>query len=93
MTGDRSLRDYALESADEAIIEDPLVFLAQPDSLLVTRDFAQRNGFHVNSRVPLYTLEGLKPVRVMRLAKLSLAGAGAGGLSAMLNVIAPTAPA
>src|SRR5499433_1938179 len=29
MTGDRSLRDYELESADDAIIDDPLVFLAQ----------------------------------------------------------------
>jgi putative ABC transport system permease protein len=44
MTGDRSLRDYDLESGEEAIIEDPLVFLAQPDSIMVTREFAQRNG-------------------------------------------------
>ena len=36
MTGDRSLREYDLESGEEAIIEDPLVFLAQPDSLIVT---------------------------------------------------------
>ena len=35
MLGDRSLRDYDLESSDEAI-DDPLVFLAQPDSLMVT---------------------------------------------------------
>ncbi len=44
MTGDRSLRDYDLESGDEAVIDDPLVFLAQPDSLIVTREFAERNG-------------------------------------------------
>ena len=37
MTGDRSLRDYDLESGDEAVIDDPLVFLAQPDSLIVTQ--------------------------------------------------------
>ena len=36
MTGDRSLRDYDLENGDEAVIDDPLVFLAQPDSLIVT---------------------------------------------------------
>src|SRR5262249_14541034 len=45
MTGDRSLRDYDLDSAEENIIDDPLVFLAQPDSLLVTKEFAERNGF------------------------------------------------
>ncbi|PYR12775.1 MAG: ABC transporter permease, partial [Acidobacteria bacterium] len=33
MTGDRSLRDYDLESGDDAVIDDPLVFLAQPDSI------------------------------------------------------------
>src|SRR5579884_3553559 len=34
LTGDRSLRDYELDNADESIIDDPLVFLAQPDSIL-----------------------------------------------------------
>ena len=40
MTGDRSLRDYDLESGDEAVIDDPLVFLAQPDSIILTSEFA-----------------------------------------------------
>src|SRR5436305_445912 len=40
MTGDRSLRDYDFENADEDVIDDPLVFIAQPDSLILTRDFA-----------------------------------------------------
>src|SRR5262245_28819294 len=39
MTGDRRLRDYDLEDGDDAIIDDPLVFLAQPDSLMVTQEF------------------------------------------------------
>ena len=38
MTGDRSLREYDLESGEEAIIDDPLVFLAQPDSIMVSDD-------------------------------------------------------
>src|SRR5262249_19395912 len=46
-TGDRDLREYDLEAGDEVVIDDPLVFLAQPDSLIVTRDFAQRNGLAV----------------------------------------------
>ena len=53
MTGDRSLRDYDLDSGDEAVIDDPLVFLAQPDSLIVTREFADKNHFEVGSRLPL----------------------------------------
>src|SRR5262249_60745747 len=58
MTGDRSLRDYDLESGDEAVIDDPLVFLAQPDSLIVTSEFADKNHFTVNSRVTLGTVLG-----------------------------------
>jgi putative ABC transport system permease protein len=58
MTGDRSLRTYDLTDAEDALIDDPLVFLAQPDSLIVTRDFARRNGIAVNDKLPLLTVEG-----------------------------------
>src|SRR6195256_2307339 len=34
MTGDRGLRDYDVEGDEEAVIDDPLIFLAQPDSLI-----------------------------------------------------------
>src|SRR5436853_7264615 len=60
MTSDRSLRDYELKDADAAIIDDPLVFLAQPDSLMITREFAERNKLGVNSRIPLATIAGDK---------------------------------
>jgi putative ABC transport system permease protein len=43
MTGDRTLRDYDLDSGDDAVIEDPLVFLAQPDSIILSNEFADRN--------------------------------------------------
>ena len=52
MTGDRSLRDYDLEAADEAVIDDPLVFLAQPDSIILTREFADKNGIAVQQPDP-----------------------------------------
>src|SRR2546430_4573730 len=64
MTGDRSLRDYDLESGDEAVIDDPLVFLAQPDSIMVAREFAARNGLSVGSKVTLSTMIGDKPFTV-----------------------------
>ena len=52
MTGDRSLRDYDLESGDQAVVDDPLVFLAQPDSLIVSKDFAEATHLAVDSRLP-----------------------------------------
>src|SRR5947208_16197303 len=64
MTGDRSLRDYELKDADEAIMDDPLVFLAQPDSLMVTQEFAGRNNLTVNSKIPLSTIEGIQQFTV-----------------------------
>ena len=68
MTGDASLRDYSLESGDD-VIDDPLVFLAQPDSLIVTRDFAARNGLQVNSRLALKTMAGAKQFTIRGLMK------------------------
>src|SRR5471032_1671714 len=56
MTGDRSLRDYDLESGEESVIDDPLIFLAQPDSIILTRDFAEKNHLAVRSRIALGTV-------------------------------------
>lgn len=64
MTSDRGLRDYELKDADEAIIDDPLVFIAQPDSVMITKEFAARNNLQVNSKLPLVTLDGEKQFTV-----------------------------
>jgi putative ABC transport system permease protein len=58
MTGDRSLRDYDLESGDEAVVDDPLVFLAQPDSIIITKEFAARNKLSVGDKLTLSTMVG-----------------------------------
>ena len=60
MTGDRSLRDYDFDNADEEVIDDPLIFLAQPDSLIVTRDFATRNKLTTGAKIGFDTMEGPK---------------------------------
>jgi putative ABC transport system permease protein len=51
LVGDSQLRSYELEDADAAM-DDPLVFLALPDSLLVTNTFAEKHRLHVNSTIP-----------------------------------------
>src|SRR4051812_31367871 len=53
MTGDPSLRDYDLESGDQAVVDDPLVFLAQPDSIIITKEFAERNHLSVGCKLTL----------------------------------------
>jgi putative ABC transport system permease protein len=88
MTGDRSLRDYDLESADEAVIDDPLVFLAQPDSLILTKEFADKNHFAVNSRITLGTVLGDKAFMVRGIMKSSGLSSAFGGNLAIMDIYA-----
>src|SRR5687768_247283 len=74
MTGDRTLREYDMAAGDEALLEDPLLFLARPDSIIVSEAFATRNGLKIGSSVPLETMEGRKGFTVRGILR-------AGGLS------------
>src|SRR5262245_7608253 len=88
MTGYRSLRDYDLESGDEAVIDDPLVFLAQPDSLIVTKEFADKNHFSVNSTITLGTALGDKTFTVRGIMKSSGLSSAFGGNLAIMDIYA-----
>jgi putative ABC transport system permease protein len=59
MAGDQSMRDYEMDG-NEDVVSDPLTFLAQPDSIIVSREFASRNGLSEDSRVALVTSAGNK---------------------------------
>jgi len=83
MTGDRTLRDYDLDG-DDAVVDDPLVFLAQPDSIILSKEFAEKNQIAVGSRVTLGTVEGQKPFTVRGVMKSSgLTSAFGGNLTVM----------
>lgn len=83
MLGDRNLRSYDLEGTDE-VVDDPLVFLAQPDSLMVTKTFADERGLKLNSRIPMQTMEGDRVFTVRGIMKPGgLAGAFGGSLAVM----------
>jgi putative ABC transport system permease protein len=88
MTGDRSLREYSLESGDEAIIEDPLVFLAQPDSLIITNTFANQHSLKINSRIPLETMDGPKQFTVRGIMQSGGLTSAFGGNLAVMDVYA-----
>src|SRR5438874_9346189 len=60
MTGDRSFRDYDFDAADEDLVADPLVFLAQPDSVIASKAVAERNGLVVGSKLTVRTAEGAR---------------------------------
>lgn len=86
MTGDRALRDYDLDSADEAIIDDPLVFIAQPDSILVSRTFLERTGLKLNDAIPMKTMQGEKRFVIRGVMKGSGLASAFGGNLAIMDV-------
>ncbi len=81
MTGDRGVRDYD-------VIEDPLVFLAQPDSLLVTASFAAQNHLGIDSQVPMSTMEGAKLFTVRGIMKSGGLTSAFGGNLAVMDIYA-----
>ncbi len=88
MTGDRSLREYDLESGDAAVIDDPLVFLAQPDSLMVTTEFASANRLAPNSALTLGTAFGARRFTVRGIMKSSGLSRAFGGNLAIMDIYA-----
>ena len=86
MLGDRSLRSYDLEGADE--LDDPLVFLAQADSLIVTKTFAQQHGFKIGSRVPMLTMDGERVFTVRGIMKPGGLASAFGGNLAVMDIYA-----
>ena len=87
MTGDRSLRDYDLDG-DDAVISDPLIFLAQPDSIILTRQFADKNHLDVNSAITLGTAMGSRTFKVRGILKTGGLTSAFGGNLAVMDVYA-----
>ncbi len=85
MAGDQSMRDYVVEGADDAI-PDPLVFLAQPDSLLVSADFATRNQLQEDSRIELVTAVGSRKFTVRGIMKPQGMATAFGGNIAVMDI-------
>jgi putative ABC transport system permease protein len=88
MTGDRSLRDYDLKGDEDAAIDDPLIFLAQPDSLIITDTFARENHLGIGSKVPMSTMEGEKLFTVRGIMKSGGLTSAFGGNLAVMDVYA-----
>ncbi|MBI3448937.1 MAG: ABC transporter permease [Acidobacteria bacterium] len=83
LTGDRRLRDYEFEGEDEGI-DDPLVFLAQPDSICLSADFAARNHLAIDDQITFETALGPKAFTVRGLlAPKGFATAFGGNLAVM----------
>jgi putative ABC transport system permease protein len=63
---DGNIRDYKL-SEENADIPDPLLFLARPDSILLTRELADREGIKLEQKIRIQTVRGIRSFRVRGL--------------------------
>jgi putative ABC transport system permease protein len=88
MTGDRSLREYDLDEGDEAVVDDPLVFLAQPDSIMITREFADRNNLKASDQLTLGTVLGDRRFTIRGIMRSSGLASAFGGNLAVMDIYA-----
>ncbi|MEZ5401225.1 MAG: FtsX-like permease family protein [Bryobacteraceae bacterium] len=86
MTGDASLRDY--DFTDEDAIDDPLVFLAQPDSLMLSERFARANTIERGAKITLATMDGPREFTVRGIMKDGGLASAFGGNVAVMDVYA-----
>jgi putative ABC transport system permease protein len=84
---DTQVRDYSLtgESSD---VPDPLLFLAKPDSILVTRTMAEREGFSIDQKIQVQTVEGIKTFRIRGILNPEGPAKAMGGNLAVMDIYA-----
>lgn len=82
MLGDGKLRDYALDQSD--LVDDPLLFLAQPDSLLISISYARKRGLKTGNGILLSTMNGPRRFTIRGLLpEVGLASAFGGNFAVM----------
>jgi putative ABC transport system permease protein len=87
-----AVRSYSLSDGkpggDEGkrIIDDPLVFLNQPDSIIITETFANRNRLKIDSKIELATARGKKIFTVRGILVPEGAAKAYGGNLAIMDI-------
>ncbi|MBI3940472.1 MAG: ABC transporter permease [Acidobacteria bacterium] len=87
-TGDNRMRGYQIEEDAGTEIEDPLGFLAQPDSICLTREFAKRNNLKLQDAIELDTAAGHKRFVVRGLVTPGNLASAFGGNIAVMDIYA-----
>jgi len=79
-----SVRTY--QATDQRIIDDPLTFLNQPDSIIFTESLAKKRGLAIDSKVKLSTSLGLKTFTIRGLLKPEGTAKAYGGSLAIMDI-------
>ncbi|HEY4380057.1 MAG TPA: FtsX-like permease family protein [Acidobacteriaceae bacterium] len=84
-TGDQQLRQYEFDRS-QSQIGDPLTYLADPRSILLSQAFADRHGLHIGDHLPLFTSHGKMDFTVQGLFKPTGVGEVFGGNIAVMDI-------
>ena len=84
-TGDQQLRQYDFDRSASQIA-DPLSYLADPRSMLLSRAFAERHGLHIGDHLPIFTSHGRQDFTVEGIFKPTGVGEVFGGNIAVMDV-------
>ncbi len=79
-----SVRTY--KATDQRIIDDPLTFLNQPDSIILTKALAEKRGLGLESKIELSTALGVKTFTVRGLLEPEGAARAYGGTLAIMDI-------
>jgi putative ABC transport system permease protein len=91
VANDTAVRVYDTRGADGLLLDDPLVFLSQPDSIVLTRAFASRRDLSVGDRIVLETGVGRRAFTVRGLLEPSGVARVFGGNLAVMDLFAAEA--
>ena len=84
---DAQMREYSL-TGDSADIPDPLLFLARPDSILVTRAMAEREGFKIDQKIQVQTVDGTRTFQIRGILNPEGPAKAMGGNLAVMDIYA-----
>ena len=84
---DTQVREYSL-SGDSADVPDPLLFLAKRDSILVTKTMADREGFVIDQKIQVQTVDGIKSLRIRGIMNPEGPAKAMGGNMAIMDIFA-----
>lgn len=84
---DGQIRDYSL-SNESADIPDPLLFLARPDSIIITKTMAEREHIALDQKIEVETVQGTKTFQVRGILNPEGPAKVMGGNLAVMDIYA-----
>lgn len=88
LANDADVRVYYTSDDPTAVVDDLLIFLSQPDSIVLGKEFAARRGLHVDDPLTLVTPQGRRRFMVRGLLEAEGTAKTLGGRLVVMDVYA-----